>query len=119
MTILRRNGGFIISPEMRALIEKAKASGGTVQCDPRMMYPVGHECAARTNVRGAPIIADEAILLQTTKPRRNGGAVVELQTATDNVTATTDANGAVTKVEVRNKWLVPAALVGAFFLFGG
>jgi len=111
---------FIISPELAAMIRRAKESGSVVQCDPRRMYPVGHECAARTTIRGAPIIADKAILTQMPKPTRDGGKVLDIEMANgDSVTATTDANGALTKVDVKNKWLVPALLVGSFFLFGG
>ena len=110
---------FIISPEMAAMIRKAKESGGTVQCDPRMMYAVGHECAARTHTTRPPV-TNGAWLIQQPKPTRDGGKVLEIETANgDTVEATTDANGALTKVDVKNKWLVPALLVGSFFLFGG
>lgn len=120
---------FALSPQMKELIARAKANAdGTATCDPRAMYPLGHRCAPQKStgltidpkyVKLQP--APDATIIRRSPPMINGDKVTEIKTATDTVSATTDANGAVKKVEVKEmKWLMPAALAAAaFILLGG
>lgn len=129
---------YVLSPEMKKLIYRAKQNGGAVTCDPRAFYPVGHKCAGTTqpvtgkisppwikggilkgpiDSGGRPIPKDVTIVKSV--PLQNGGAVTEFDTGGgETVTAVTDANGGVKKVEVKNKYLIPAAIAAAFFLLG-
>jgi len=112
---------IVMSPQMRQMILKAKQGNGSVTCDPRAYYPVGHKCAATTNpvAGGVPVKKPDARITRTL-PLTTGGAVVTVETKDgETVEATTDANGAVKKVEVKNKFLIPAAIAAAFFFLGG
>lgn len=123
---------FTLSPQMKALILRAKEQGGTTTCDPRAMYPVGHKCAATTQpikstglqyiklAQGDPVADQAQIVRRTTLPTRE--TVTEIKTANgETVKATTAPNGGVAKVEVKEmKWLMPAAIAAAaFVLLGG
>lgn len=111
---------FRLTEQMKALIAKAKANGGTTTCDPRAMYAVGHKCAGTTQ----PVIIDRGgvpIPIKISRPVQTSPVERRqtIETPTEIIEATTDNNGAVKKVEVQNKWLVPAALAAAFFILGG
>ncbi len=113
---------FTLTPQMRALIAKAKASGGTATCDPRAMYPVGHKCSASTQPidkggKQIPTYIKLSRPVQVSPVER----IQTITTPTETVVATTTNNGAVKKIEVKpvNKLLIPAAIAAAFFLLGG
>jgi hypothetical protein len=138
---------FVLTPQMREMILEAKARGGKAQCDPRAFYPAGHRCAATTRPvsppvttgtpqkskplifdprrlpikLGPPVNATPDAAITQSVPTADGGAVTQIETADgDTVVTRTDANGGVRQVEVKNKWLMPAALAAAaFILFGG
>lgn len=126
---------FRLTEQMREMIARAKAQGGSAGCDPRAMYPVGHACAGTTSpvtrpptyIKLAPPIIDAGgrpvppdAKITKSIPLQNGQAVVDIETKNgDSVTAVTDKNGDVQSVEVKNKWLIPAAIAAAFFLLGG
>ena len=121
---------FVLSPQIKQLIMRAKANGGETTCDPRAFYPAGHKCAGTTSPVKAPVIpyiklappirAVPDAEITKSVPLTNGGAVTEIETKDgDAVEVVTDANGGVKKVEVKNKWLIPAAIAAAFFLLGG
>lgn len=122
---------FRLTEQMKEMIARAKEQGGTAGCDPRAMYPVGHACAGTTSpvtpyiklsppidTGGRPVPPDAKIVKSI--PLQNGQAVIDIETKNgDSVTAVTDKNGDVQSVEVKNKWLIPAAIAAAFFLLGG
>lgn len=127
---------FVLTPQMREMIIRAKTQGGTATCDPRAMYPVGHVCAGSTqpikapfpnyiklrppiDAGGVPVPPDAKIT--NSVPTSSGGAVTEIETPTETVVAKTDANGNVEKVAVKEKnVLIPLALAAAaFILLGG
>lgn len=127
---------FTLTEQMKEMIARAKAAQtGTATCDPRAMYPAGHVCAGTTQpIKSTPLIYDPSKIIRRipgklqppdaeltkSSPLPNGGVIATIETPTDTVTAVTDANGAVKKVAVQQKWLVPAALAAAaFLLFGG
>lgn len=128
---------FVLTPQMKAMILRAKEQGGSAGCDPRAMYPMGHKCAATTSpvtgkiqppwITRTPILIDRGGVpippdakITKSVPLTNGQAVTDIETKDgDSVTAVTDPAGNVQSVEVKNKWLVPAALAAAFFILGG
>lgn len=120
---------FRLTEQMKEMIAKAKLQGGTLTCDPRAMYPAGHKCAATTQpvnfvkpyIKLQPTTQrpPDAIITKSV-PLQNGGAVTTFDSGGESVTAVTDANGDVKKVEVKdNKMLYAAAAIAAFFLLGG